>query len=559
MSPVAEFFRKLFSTEGFPPRWNCGRWTDFHGWVYIIGDLLIWSAYFAIPLIIVMYVSRRRNSGIRFQRIYLLFASFILACGATHLIDALIFWYPVYRFSALARVATGIISWTTIYYLVKSLPTALALKSPQALEAEVTQRRAAEAELVEKNAMLAAAQSIAKLGYWRWDIATGAIHWSDEMYRIWDMPVGSTITYEGFTARIHPADREIMNGIIQTAAQTGHYETTHHRIFLSTGEVRHILARGEAVRDEANGAITGLSGTAQDVTAQRTAELQLIARTQQLQRSNAELEAFAYVASHDLQEPLRKVRTFADLLEGELNGHASEDAAMYLQKITASAGRMQHLIRDILQFSRLTQPEDFAKVNLEEMLHQVMADADLRIAETHARIDANLSCSVEAVPTQMHQLFTNLLSNALKYARTGVAPHIRVAGHTISGSELGDAERKALAYTATSFSPADWAATRFCRIMVEDNGIGFEPEYAEKIFTIFQRLHGREAYEGTGIGLAVCRKIAEMHHGLIHAEGRPGEGAIFTITLPVSQSPFREMAGQAGLLTAAAGAAHANA
>lgn len=539
MKDVAEFFRKLFSTEGFPARWHCGHWTDFHGWVYIIGDLLVWSAYFAIPLIIVMYVSRKRTAGIRFQRIYLLFASFILACGSTHLIDALIFWYPVYRFSALARVATGIISWTTIYYLVKSLPTALSLKSPEALEAEVKQRRAAESELVEKNAMLAAAQSIAKLGYWRWDIASGAIHWSDEMYRIWDIPTGTPIGYDTFMNRIHSADREMMESLIQTAAQTGRYETTHHRIVLLSGELRHMLARGEAVRDETTGAITGLSGTVQDVTAQRTAELQLIAKSQQLQRTNAELEAFAYVASHDLQEPLRKVRTFADLLGSELNEHASDEAGLYLEKITASAGRMQRLIRDILQFSRLTQSDDFAKVNLEETLRQVVADADLRVNETGARIDIGKLCTIEAVPAQMNQLFTNLVGNALKYAKTDAPPHIRISGITITGSELTDAERKSLSYAAMNFSPADWAATRFCRIAVQDNGIGFEPEYAEKIFTIFQRLHGRDAYEGTGIGLAVCRKIAEVHHGLIRAEGVPDAGAVFTLTLPISQEPFR--------------------
>lgn len=540
MHPVAEFFKKLFSTEGFPPRWNCGRWTDFHGWVYIAGDLLIWSAYFTIPLIIVMYVSRQRNTGIRFQRIYLLFASFILACGSTHLIDALIFWYPVYRFSALARVATGIISWTTVFFLVKSLPTALTLKSASALEAEVSQRRAAESELVEKNAMLAAAQSIAKLGYWRWDIATGTIRWSDEMYRIWDVPFGSTVTYDGFSSRVHPADREMMNNIIQTAAQTGHYESTHHRIVLPSGEVRHILARGEAVYDTEDGSITGLSGTAQDVTAQRTAELQLIAKTQQLQRTNAELEAFAYVASHDLQEPLRKVRTFSDLLVDEMAENATETVDVYLKKITASADRMQLLIRDILQFSRLTQPEDFSEVDLTEVLRQVVADADLRMAETGAQIEIEELGKVEAVRAHMQQLFTNLIGNALKYVETDKTPRIHISGRTVYGNELADSERKALSYATTAFSPADWTSTRFCRITVEDNGIGFEPEYAEKIFTIFQRLHSRDVYEGTGIGLAVCRKIAEVHHGHIRAEGRPGVGARFTIILPVSQALFRE-------------------
>jgi light-regulated signal transduction histidine kinase (bacteriophytochrome) len=247
------------------------------------------------------------------------------------------------------------------------------------------------------------------------------------------------------------------------------------------------------------------------------------------------------VASHDLQEPLRKVLTFSNLLEGELNGSASPDAQLYLQKIALSASRMQRLIQDILQFSRLAQPEDFKKTNLGEVVHQAVADAEVRITETGAKVDFGSLPIIEAVPSQMGQLFANLLSNALKYAKPGQQPHVHIRADEISGADLSEEEIRNLAYYDASRSPTDWAAVRFSRIYVRDEGIGFEAEYAAKIFAIFQRLHGRDAYDGTGIGLAVSKKIVENHHGLIEARSTPGEGATFIITLPVSQESFSNM------------------
>jgi len=142
MKQVAEFFRKLLDTSDWPPRWHCGKWSEFHGWLYIVSDLLVWSAYFAIPLIIIRYISKKHDA--RFIRVYFLFAGFILACGATHFFDAVTFWYPVYRLNALVRAITGILSWTTVFYLIKVLPVAFTLRSSAELEAEVEQRKKAE-------------------------------------------------------------------------------------------------------------------------------------------------------------------------------------------------------------------------------------------------------------------------------------------------------------------------------------------------------------------------------------------------------------------------------
>jgi len=168
MNQVWDFLKKLFDTSDFPPRWHCGRWTAFHGWLYIISDLIIWSAYFAIPIIIVRFISKKYD--VRFVRAYFLFAAFILACGATHFLDAIIFWYPLYRVSALLKLITGIVSWITVFYLIKLLPAAFSLKTTEQLEAEIAQRKLAEEKLNLNLNLLNEAQEIAKLGHWQWNV-----------------------------------------------------------------------------------------------------------------------------------------------------------------------------------------------------------------------------------------------------------------------------------------------------------------------------------------------------------------------------------------------------
>src|SRR5436189_70312 len=152
MNQIIEFFKKLFDSSDWPPRWHCGRWTEFHGWLYIVSDLLIWSAYFTIPIVIIRYISKKQ--GIQFIRLYFLFAAFILACGATHFFDALAFWIPVYRLNALVRLITGALSWITVFYLIKFLPVIFSLKSQKELEVEIAQRVRAENEARQLNETL---------------------------------------------------------------------------------------------------------------------------------------------------------------------------------------------------------------------------------------------------------------------------------------------------------------------------------------------------------------------------------------------------------------------
>ena len=234
---------------------------------------------------------------------------------------------------------------------------------------------------------------------------------------------------------------------------------------------------------------------------------------EKLEVSNRELEDFASVASHDLQEPLRKIQAFGDRLRTKAWEQMGEDGRDYLDRMLKAAGRMQVLINDLLTFSRVTtKAEPFRRIDLNRLMRDVLADLEARVETTGGRVEVGALPEIEADETQMRQLLQNLVSNGLKFHRPGVPPVVRVSAAVSNG-----------------------ALPKVAEIRVEDNGIGFDEKYLDRIFNIFQRLHGRGEYEGTGIGLAVCRKIVERHGGTIAAASTPGKGAAFTCRLPVEQ------------------------
>jgi light-regulated signal transduction histidine kinase (bacteriophytochrome) len=286
----------------------------------------------------------------------------------------------------------------------------------------------------------------------------------------------------------------------------------------------------EAYR-ETQGNISGVIAIAVDVTpqvlarqeieslvAERTKELQLT--NKDLQKSNEELAQFAYIASHDLQEPLRKISTYTQMLENNIGAHLNEKSKNYISKVQSSSLRMTTLIRDVLNYSELIKDTDvFEAVDLTEILKSIITDFELLIEQKNAVIHFENLPIVKAIPLQMAQLFGNLLGNSLKYSRKGVSPII-----TISVFELGVTEKEEY-----DIDPSK----SYLKIQFKDNGIGFNPDHAEKIFHIFKRLHGKEDYSGTGIGLAMCKKIVLNHRGYINAIGSSENGAVFNVILPI--------------------------
>jgi PAS domain S-box-containing protein len=245
----------------------------------------------------------------------------------------------------------------------------------------------------------------------------------------------------------------------------------------------------------------------------RRSEAELKVFAAKLESSNRELQDFASVASHDLQEPLRKIQAFGDRLQTKYGEALGEGGRDYLGRMQNAAGRMQTLINDLLTFSRVTtKAQPFVAVDLREVAEGVVSDLEARVERSGGRVELGEMLTLEADPLQMRQLLQNLIGNALKFHQPGEPPLAKVW-----------CERAA------------YAGGELCLIHVADNGIGFDEKYLDRIFTVFQRLHGRHAYEGTGVGLAVCRRIAERHGGSITATSEPGRGSTFVVTLPATQ------------------------
>jgi PAS domain S-box-containing protein len=326
---------------------------------------------------------------------------------------------------------------------------------------------------------------------------------------------------KSFLNHVHPEDRDIV-----AAGVKGHEQgewSFEYRIVRSDGSVRWIHDRGFPLRDE-EGHLKLMADIASDITEQKAMEQEIRQYVEELERSNQELEDFAYISSHDLQEPLRKIQTFGGRLSEKYADKLGEDGRDYLERMNRAATRMRRLIDDLLIYSRITtKAKPFGPVRLEEIVQEAISNLENLIEETDGSVNAeDISLRIEADPTQMLQLFQNLIGNGLKFHRPNVSPVVRIDVETVPMSRYHSGGRP--------------ASPKACRIIVRDNGIGFDEKYLERIFEPFQRLHGRFEYAGTGMGLAICRKIVDRHGGNVTAQSKPGEGTTFIVILPLKQT-----------------------
>ncbi|MDQ3943435.1 MAG: PAS domain S-box protein, partial [Actinomycetota bacterium] len=338
---------------------------------------------------------------------------------------------------------------------------------------------------------------------------------------------------------LHPDDRERVLAEDARTEITGEPFRVQYRILTREGDIAWIRDEAILVRDQ-EGRPLFWQGVMYDVTDQKRAEeevrrlneglerrvaertAQLEAYAEKLRRSNRELQDFAYIASHDLQEPLRKVLTFGDRLKAMYGEALGEEGRDYLQRMEGAAARMRDLVDDLLTLSRITtQARPFFPVDLTEVAEEVVSDLEARIEEVGGRVEVGELPTIEADRLQMRQLLQNLIGNGLKFHKGGEAPVVEVRAEVIEERRRGGSDVP--------------VGGGLCHIRVKDNGIGFDEEHLERIFMPFQRLHGRNVYEGTGMGLAICRKVVERHCGKITAESAPGRGATFTVTLPLVQ------------------------
>lgn len=376
-------------------------------------------------------------------------------------------------------------------------------------------------ELTWYNTTSKEAEKIGKFGFMRWTPDTDELIVSDNLFLIYGLPpTDPDNAFEQLSTRIDAEDQPFFAAKIQQGkdhqqniapfVQKIHIPTEH--------QPRYIRVSNQFF--QAEGGLPHYLIICQDITDEVAAQQEMEAKNRTLEANNQELQAFNYVASHDLQEPLRKIETFISRLIISDSAQLSEQGKSYLAKTQSSAGRMRKLIDDLLQFSRSTRSRTaYERADLNILLAEAEEELAAQIDEKSAAIHAARLPVIHAIPFQIKQLFINLLSNSLKYSKNGIAPEISIRYDLINDWEKD---------LAAAYEPASYH-----RIIFSDNGIGFHDEYREKIFQLFTRLDPAQDQEGTGIGLAICKKIAENHRGFLFAEGDPGVGATFKLYLPV--------------------------
>lgn len=398
---------------------------------------------------------------------------------------------------------------------------------------DITRQKRDEGSLRESEERLRLAVETASLGTWALALQTSRLGFSKKVRDVLLLPpeVPSEVPIEKAINLVYPDDRDLVREKLAYALDPvsgGSYEVEHRVHIWNSPETRWVRIRGKMYFDT-YGRPEKLIGTLLDITDEKMTkerlERMVEARTEDLQKanellrqSNHNLEQFAYIASHDLQEPLRKIQSFIDMMRYRDD---KEMMAILFDKINQSAHRMSVLINDVLNYARLSKDGvALDNVNLNDVLTDVLVDYENRITEKGAVISGSDLPMVQGVYPQLKQLFANLVGNSLKFSSG--SPRIEIRSRVLTGKETG-------------FPAVAESATTYIALYFSDNGIGFEQKYADQIFMIFQRLHTRSEYSGTGIGLALCQKIVENHQGYIKAEGEPGKGAVFTVLLPATQ------------------------
>ena len=385
---------------------------------------------------------------------------------------------------------------------------------------DISKEKEFELELNVKNNLLSKAEHVANIGSYKLNLSENFLYYSDNAFRIFGFEPGDfTPNLEVFYKFIHPDDlSEVKAYHNEIFAKKTKLESTY-RIITKDKKIKTVNSVGEFYKRDGHWFLVGVLT---DLTKQMNEEQRLRYKNMELKRTNDHLESFNRIASHDLQEPLRKIQMFISRITEQEGDVFSKDGFEALSKVNTSAKRMRDLISNLLTYSKIEKIENKpSKVDLNVVLENVKEDLAERISENEVQIISNDLSFVSGIQFQLEQVFSNLIENSIKYRKPNVSPIITIECQVLSHTDID-----------SSLNP-DYS--KYLEITFEDNGIGFDSKYEDKIFEIFKRLHTRSDYPGSGLGLSICQKIVTSHHGRINGKGVLGEGAIFTIYLPYSE------------------------
>lgn len=517
---MVDLLLQLFDTSGFPARWFCGEWSSLHGWTHVLADLAIFGAYAAIPLSIATYVLVKKQE-LEFSRLYWLFAGFILSCGLTHLVEATIFWHPWYRFSALVKVITAVVSWATVLVLIRALPVAMQLPGTarlnQRLSEEVKERKQSEAALQESSTRLELAMKHAGLGDWSWEAGSPVCRMSERAAEIVGLGSQETRAWDALLQSIAERHRGRVVESFQRGFGEGSLvdeEFVFHKA--DAGEIW-LSVKGRRIANE-EGPPLRMIGTVADISERKAAEVErerLFTRERQAREeaeaANRMKDEFLAVLSHELRSPLNAILGWAQILKEESGRSELETGLEVIERNTLAQAR---LVEDLLDMSRVTSGKialDLQPVDVRTALNT----AEEAILPTAAKKSLQLICQTDpdvgAVlgdPARLQQVLWNLLTNAVKFTPAG--GRVELSATRMEGA---------------------------VEIVVKDNGEGITADFLPHIFDRFRQADSSATrrHGGLGLGLSLVKTLVERHGGSIHAESEgPGRGATFRMRLPVA-------------------------
>lgn len=490
-----EFFQFLFDTAGYPARWHCGHWTPFMGWLHILSDMTIFIAYMGIPVTIIYF--KNRFEYLKINYILLLFAAFIFFCGITHLNDAIIFWYPFYNFSGFIKLITAVVSILTLIVLASKMPEIILFLNEKLSSKSLKDIFEASSQglmIVNKHGKIVFANQVtAKLFDYEQNALIG--HVVEDL-----MP--ESFREKHVVHRLHyikkPKKRTM--GITQDLYGQS-----------LTGRIFPVETTLSPLKFESEDCVLC---SVVDITERKARDDELQLSNQTLEKMVQDLEEFTYVASHDLKEPIRGLHNYSRILLDENEDTLTEDGKKKLRMFLVLTQRMENQIDTLLKYSKLGS-ERAANTNVEvnDMIQDVKANIGYLLEEKNAKIiiESNMP-AVMGEKQRLEEVFLNLIINGIKYNQS-TTPTITIGVK----DEMN-------------------ASTVHATFYVKDNGIGIKPEHADKVFTLFKRLHLRETYGGgSGVGLTIVRKIIENHGGKIWMESKPDKGTTFFFTLEKSK------------------------
>ncbi|MEO6149615.1 MAG: ATP-binding protein [Mucilaginibacter sp.] len=495
---VQEFFTNIFNTDSWPARWHCGTWTDFHGWLYILSDIGIWAAYFAIPLLIIRILIKRKN--IPFYKIFGLFVAFILLCGLTHLFDAITFWWPAYRLNALLRFATAVVSVTTVYALYKVLPMVFQLRSVTELEEEIEKRRVIEEKLAASEFLLSEAGRIGRVGGWEYDIAANKSTWSKTIYDIYEIPYDYPIDNGNALDFFKEPYHEAMTGAIHQALADGKRWDLELVLTTANGTLIWIRSIGEPYYD-AEGKMIKLRGVCLDIDQYKSNELALNRSLEMITQNNQQLKNFTHILSHNIRNHASNISLISSLIDTDT---LDEDNADIIGKIKNISAGLNTTLDDLAEAIKIKEnviaPE---KLSFTEVTNHVLEILESVININGAEIKIEFDIDTVNFPAiYLESIIMNLLTNALKYSKPAESPVIRLS------TRKDEQGRTVLE----------------CR----DNGMGIDLAlHGKKIFGLYKTFHERK--DARGVGLFLVKTQIESQGGYIIVESKPGVGSTFKI------------------------------